>query len=170
MTIGVKAVGKPERQREELGRIAARARDRPWLDAVLLVGSLAADTADALSDVDLLVVVRDGRFDEAWAERAVLQSEDALFAWDQRDDPNREIGAHRWLSGDVVLVEALFGTPSSGMRLAPPWSVLAGAPDAAARLIPRPPIERTEMGHSAAHPVEAAYDEFKMRLRSTAVD
>ena len=43
--------------------------------------------------------------------------------------------------------------------------VVAGDPEAASRLTQRPAIERTEMGVAEVHPVEAAYDEFKSRIR-----
>lgn len=146
-------------------KIAHVAVGRPWLDALLLVGSLADDAADALSDIDLLVVVRNGHFPQAWSDRACLHATDAVYVWDQRPNEQAEAAAHKWLTPDLVLVEALMATPRSGVRLALPWTVVTGDPEAASRLTQRPAIERTEMGVAEVHPVEAAYDEFKSRIR-----
>jgi hypothetical protein len=147
-----------------LRKISQAVADRPWLDGLLVVGSLADDAADALSDIDLLVIIREKHFDQAWNERADLHGgESPLFAWDHRPDDASEIAAHRWLTSDLVLVEALIATPSSGLRLAPPWVLVAGDAHCHALLAPRPPIERSEMdGAPEAHPVETAYDEFKV--------
>lgn len=158
-------IGTPDRQRATLTKIVAAVTPAWWLDALLVVGSLAADAADALSDIDLLVIVRDGQFEQAWDDRGSLRVGDVLYAWDQRSPEAAEVGAHRWLTNDLVLVEALIATPSSGVRLAEPWRLLAGDRDASSRLIRRPPIDRREMGGTKPHPVEAAYDEFKSRIR-----
>jgi hypothetical protein len=136
-----------------------------WLDALLVVGSLADGAADALSDIDLLVIVREGHFDQAWAERESLRVTGALCAWDQRPDHDAEIAAHRWLTPHLVLVEALIATSASGVRLAEPWKLVTGRSDASSALTHRPPIERSEMCATEPHPVEAAYDEFKSRVR-----
>jgi hypothetical protein len=136
-----------------------------WLDALLVVGSLADGAADALSDIDLLVIVREGQFEQAWAERGALHVTGTLCEWDQRLDERAEIAAHRWLTGELVLVEALIATTSSGVRLAEPWELAAGRPDTPIGLTHRPPIERDEMGAAEPHPVETAYDEFKSRVR-----
>jgi predicted nucleotidyltransferase len=44
-----------------------KASRMPDLDGLLLLGSFAAGRADQISDVDLVAVVAEGRFDEAWA-------------------------------------------------------------------------------------------------------
>jgi hypothetical protein len=148
-----------------LTKIADAAARATWLDALLVVGSLADDAADALSDIDLLVIVREGQFEQAWAERGLLRVTDTLCAWDQRLDERAEVAAHRWLTSALVLVDALIATPSSGVRLAEPWELVVGEPAVPTRLTHRPPIERSEMGTTEPHPVEAAYDEFKTRVR-----
>jgi predicted nucleotidyltransferase len=38
------------------------------LDALLVVGSFAGDSADEASDLDLMVAVSAGQFEEAWAQ------------------------------------------------------------------------------------------------------
>lgn len=146
-------------------RIAKATTERQWLDGLLLVGSLAGDAADALSDIDLLVVVREDHFHQAWAERSHLHAGDALFMWDQRPNPAAEMAAHKWLTTDLVLVEALIATPSSGVRLADPWRMIAGDDEAPNRLTRRSPIGQSEIGAGETHPVEAAYDDFKRSIR-----
>jgi hypothetical protein len=162
---GEPAVGTPDRQRATLTKIADAASRTTWLDALLLVGSLADDAADALSDIDLLVIIREGSFEQAWVERETLRVTGTLCAWDQRLDHDAEVAAHRWLTPELVLVEALIATASSGVRLAEPWKLVVGRSDAPTALTSRPPIARSEMGATQPHPVEAAYDEFKSRVR-----
>jgi hypothetical protein len=162
---GEPAVGTPDRQRATLRKIADAVARTAWLDALLVVGSLADGAADALSDIDLLVIVREGQFKQAWAERGTLRVTGTLCAWDQQLDQDAEVAAHRWLTTDLVLVEGLIATPSSGVRLAEPWELVVGRRDTPTDLMHRPPIERTEMGATEPHPVEAAYDDFKSRVR-----
>lgn len=50
------------------------------------MGSLAAGTADAASDVDLIICTRTGRFAEAWARRHELH---ATIAFPARSPINR---------------------------------------------------------------------------------
>lgn len=66
----------------------------------ILVGSFAANNADAMGDVDLIVVVTEGRFDEAWASRSVLEGGESIAAWDELPRQGREAGAHKWLTSD----------------------------------------------------------------------
>jgi len=69
---------------------------------------------------------------------------------------------------DLVLVEALFAAPSCGVRLAQPWTLIAGEPEASAVFPARPPIDRSEMNRAAAHPVDRAFDDLKIALRRLA--
>jgi hypothetical protein len=161
-------LGEPERQQRFLDRLRRRVADLPWVAAVVVIGSLASDLADGVSDVDLLVGVHDGAFDQAWRNRDRLRVTGAVHNWDHWLDEPNGAGTHKWLTSDIVLVEALIGVPASGIRLAPPWRVLAGDPRVADRGPARPPISRTEAGPGALHPVEVAYDDFKERLRRSA--
>lgn len=149
-----------------LDRIVAVAPSLPWIDGIVLVGSMADGEADALSDIDLLVVVAEGCHDEAWRDRERLEATGAIYRFDQRLDPSRQIGVHRWLTDDLVLVEALIGTASSGVRLAEPWVQVHGDTAVPARLAHRDRIRRSELGQLEPHPVEAAYDEFRARIRA----
>jgi hypothetical protein len=106
-------------------------------------------------------------FEDAWQLRHELHGTGSLACWDGRRQA--EAAAHKWVTADLVLVEALFAGPDSGVRLAPPWRVVAGDPDLALRFTPRPPIQRTEMG-SDVHPVERAFDELKVALRAATRD
>lgn len=163
------AIGDPSRQQRVLDALEAWPAPR-WLDGIVVIGSLAGPDADAASDVDLVVVVAEGRFADASSERTSLHRTGALVAWDHRPDPAREVAAHKWFTTDLVLVEALVATPSSGVRLAPPFRVLVGGESAAARLASRPPVERAEMEGTGLHPAEAAYDALKRALREAARD
>lgn len=137
----------------------------PDVLGALLVGSMAAGTADAASDIDLIVCAHPGRFEQAWRHRNDLHAPGALICWDDGRQSDREIGAHRWVTTDVVLVEALFATPHSGVRVAEPWKVIAGDASVASLFPARPPIDRAEFDLAAAHPVDRAFTELKAALR-----
>jgi hypothetical protein len=161
-------VGAPTRQAAVLTAIVELAPSLPWIDAIVLVGSMADDEADALSDIDLIVVASEGASADAWAGRHQLAATGALYSWDERPDESREIGAHRWLTPDMVVVEALIATASSGVRLARPWQLVFGDASAPARLVQRAPIARSELAQREAHPVEAAYDALRAAVRAAA--
>ena len=153
--------------------LVARVDTLPELfDGVILMGSLVEGNGDELSDVDVLIVVGEGRFAEAWAARTVL-SDGALYAWDHVEGEDREVKGHKWLTRDLVKVECLIATPSSGMRLAEPAVVLVGddsLPDRFERreAIPRDAIDAyaQELRDSGqVHEVEARYADLKSALR-----
>jgi predicted nucleotidyltransferase len=108
------------------------------LDGAILLGSFARGTPDAASDLDLIVCVHNGDFATAWRQRTALQVTGAMVWWDQHLLPDR-MGAHKWITNDLVLVECLLATPDSGVRLAPPYRVVAGDPRLAERFGARPP-------------------------------
>lgn len=151
-----------------LTAIVELATSLPWIDAIVLVGSMADEEADALSDIDLIVVVPEGAFADAWAGRDQLAATGALYSWDERQDTSRDIGAHRWLTPDMVVVEALLATASSGVRLAPPWQLVFGDAAAPDRLVQRAAIERSELAQREGHPVETAYDALRAAVRAAA--
>jgi len=72
-------------------------------EAAVLLGSLARGEGDEFSDVDLLLVVRDDCWQQAWAKRHRLSS-NALYVWDELA-PGRELAKHAWLTRDFVFVE-----------------------------------------------------------------
>ena len=162
------------RQEPVLARLQRRIVAEDALEGALLLGSFATRSADTLSDVDVLVVVAEGRFDEAWAGRGRLEDGEAIAAWDDLDPDRAEIGGHKWLTDDLVLVECLLATPSSGVRLAEPYSVLAGAAALPDRLARRDPFTRTELQAYAStraeagrlHEIEAAYGRLVEAVRS----
>jgi len=150
------------RQWPTLNGLIGRVGADPAFAAAVLVGSFAAGRADALSDIDLLLFAPDGGFAAAWERRHDLHVTGALIAWDERREPDREIGKHQWVTEDVVYVECLIATPASGCRLAEPYVVVAGVlPPTVTR---RPPIARSELTFGP-HPVERAYDMFKFAVR-----
>lgn len=141
-------------------------------EAAILLGSLARGEADEFSDIDLLLLVRDGRFDEAWRRRHRL-SGDALYVWDERPE-QIEIAKHAFLTRDFVLVECPHTTSAGGHRLADPFVVIAGDPDAAQRLPRRPPIQREELqayvdqrdAEGRSNRVQRRYDDLVSALRN----
>jgi predicted nucleotidyltransferase len=143
------------RQEGVIARFAGRIEASPVLAGAILIGSFAADTADEVSDVDVIVVVDEGRFDEAWEDRSELEGSEALVAWDVVDSKHSEIGGHKWLTADMVLVDCLVATPSSRVRLADPFRVLAGDVSLSDRLTHRQPIARAEV-EAFAEELEAA--------------
>jgi hypothetical protein len=104
------------------------------LDALLVVGSFAKDRADEASDLDLMIAVAEGRFDDAWEQRTALQTPDALVAWDFRPDSERPLGSRKFLTREVVKVEiGMSDARAAGARLAEPFFVLVGDDEAADR-------------------------------------
>jgi predicted nucleotidyltransferase len=139
-------------------RLAARVEASPVLDALLLLGSLARGEGDAVSDVDAIVVVMEGRFDAAWATREELEGGEAIVAWDDLERGRPEIAGHKWLTRDLVLVECLLATPSSGVRLADPFRVVAGDSSVPERMTRRPPFDRLELDAYVADREAEGYD------------
>jgi predicted nucleotidyltransferase len=132
------------RQWPALVHVADRVAESPALDGLLLIGSFVSGGADDLSDVDLIVVVAEGRFEEAWQERVSLQTPDVLVAWDWPPD-GRDAAGHKWLTRELVLVECALWTPSSGVRLADPFAVLVGEASLGDRFARRSEISREEL-------------------------
>ncbi len=165
-------LGEPIRQRRYLTALQRRVPKLPWIDAVVVIGSLAAGRADGASDVDLLICLRTGEFDAAWRQRTELHATGAVLSWDHRVDPAGRAGTHKWLTLDFVLVETLIAEPTSAVRLARPWRLLAGDPAAADRWPARPAISRAEVQArlEPVHPVELAYDVFKQHFRSATTE
>lgn len=163
------------RQASVLTRLTERIGDDPALSGALLLGSLANGTGDELSDIDVLIVVREGWFEAAWSARSGLEGGEALVAWDDADPTRAEIGGHKWLTRDLVLVECLLATPTSGVRLAEPFSLLAGDASLPGLLERRAPIPRDELEDFAqtradlgrAHPVETAYGRLASAVRAS---
>ena len=92
----------------------ATVQDEDEFLGAFLVGSFAADAVDSVSDVDLIVVALDGAFSTAWEQRDRLHATGALASWDEHDGVFEEAAVHVWLTPDIVLVEALIATLSSG--------------------------------------------------------
>ena len=114
--------------------VAERVAASDALDALLVVGSFAKNRADEASDLDLMIAVGEGQFDEAWEQRAALQTPYALVAWDVRPDSDRPLGSRKFLTRDVVKVEiTMSDARAAGARLAEPFFVLVGDDDVADR-------------------------------------
>jgi hypothetical protein len=106
--------------------LVERATGLPGFACFILIGSFAGGAPDLMSDVDSIVAIADGSFDEAWSRRSELHTPDAAFTWDFRPEPEREIATHKWVSRELVLVECVIATPTAHARLADPFVVLAG--------------------------------------------
>jgi hypothetical protein len=162
-------MARKARQWPTLDRLRRHVQTSPTLTGMILVGSFARGEVDPLSDLDLLLVAPEDGFEAAWARRADLHGGTALVAWDRRDPGFDRAGAHKWITGDLILIECLITTVSSGVRLAEPAAVLVGDAELIDRFPHRPPVTRAEM---AAHPVELhaverAYDELKAAARAS---
>jgi hypothetical protein len=164
MTARAGHASSPLRQLTTLTALLEHITASSVLDGAVLLGSFAHGTPDAASDLDLIVCVRDGHFATAWRQRTALQVTGAMVWWDQHLVPDR-VGAHKWVTNDLVLVECLLAAPDSGVRLASPYRVVAGEPGLAEWFTARPPIQRAELGIDV-HPVERAYDQLKEVIRS----
>lgn len=111
----------------ELVQTAERIDSRPEVfSGALLIGSLSRGEGDAISDVDLVAVTHQGRWQEAWQARHVL-SAGALVTFD-RSEGKPGIAGHSWLTPNLAKVECLI-TESGGMRLAGSAVVLLGEDD-----------------------------------------
>jgi hypothetical protein len=163
------ATARQARQWPTVERLIERVEASPELDGAILLGSFARGEVDALSDLDLVLVVPEGGFGAAWAARATLRGEPVVAAWDQRDPGFAQAGAHKWITEELVLVECLLATATSGVRLAEPAVVLAGDPGLLDRFPRRPPITQAEVEADPGdvHPVERAYDQFKTSVRGS---
>ena len=147
----------------------------PHLDGLLLLGSFADGRADEISDVDLVAVVADGKFSEAWAGRRDLQTTGALFEWDVHVDSDGDAASHKWITSDIVKVECGFADASrSAMQLAEPYAILVGDASVASRF---PPLESIppdrleayaqELRHKGMVPeIETIYGELRSALRN----
>lgn len=154
------------RQWAELQRIATKVSDDSAYLGLILIGSFASGTCDSLSDIDLIVAVHDGMFDEAWRRRKTLREAPVTAAWDVRKEQFTEAASHKWVTHDVILVECFLATPTSGARVADPAHVIVGEPDLLDQYPRRGPIHRSEM-RGQPHPVERAYDDLKALLRKS---
>jgi predicted nucleotidyltransferase len=155
----------------ELEELIRRVDESDDYEAAVLLGSLARGEGDEFSDIDLLLVVRDDCWQQAWAKRHRLSS-NALYVWDELA-PGRELAKHAWLTRDFVLVECPHTTRAGGHRLADPFVVIAGNP-AATNMLPRRSVisgeelqqhvdERDAAGTS--NEVQRRYDDLVRALR-----
>jgi hypothetical protein len=155
------------RQWAALDELVGRAGQIPEIEAVILIGSLASATADAVSDVDAILVIRESSFPSAYGQRHALHGASVAACWDHLTDPPSEVAAHKWIDESGVLVEVLLATASGPLRVAEPARVILGDPGVLSRTRRRPPIRRDEMTGSP-DPIEAAYDRLKEAVRHVA--
>jgi hypothetical protein len=158
---------------------AEQAAEMPELDGLMLLGSFASGRADEVSDVDLVAVAAEGRFEDAWARRRELETEGTLFWWDVHVAADGDAGSHKWITRDIVKVECgIVDARHSNMQLAEPYSVIVGHPSIAERFPPLEPIPpdvleayAQELREQGLVPeVETRYGELRTALRRAMAD
>ena len=112
MTAQAGHASSPLRQLTTLAALLEHITASSVLDGAILLGSFARGTPDAASDLDLIVCVGDGHFATAWQQRTALQVTGAMVWWDQHLAPDR-VGAHKWVTNELVLVEACWQPPTA---------------------------------------------------------
>ena len=121
--------------------VAERVEQSDLLDALIVIGSFAKVTADEASDLDLLIAVSEGEFDQAWERRSKLETPDALVAWDFRPEPDKPIGTRKFLTRDMIKVELqLSDAAAAEAVLAEPRFALVGEDAVMERYAPLKPI------------------------------
>lgn len=124
-----------------LAYVAERVARSELLDALIVIGSFAKAQADEASDLDLMIAVSEGRFEEAWERRAELETPGALVAWDFRPERHKPIGTRKFLTRDIVKVELQLSDASAAEAvLAEPRYVLVGDDAVTERYAPLKPI------------------------------
>ena len=152
------------RQWPRIDDLAESVSGSPLLAGLLLLGSFARGDADWLSDVDFIVVVESGGFEEAWARRDDLHG-DGVICWDYPRPGRREVAAHRWLTEDFVLFDGLIATVA-GTRIADPFVVLVGEPGLADRMGRFDPTAKGG-NEIEPHEIERLYGQLKLAARRT---
>lgn len=155
-------VAARSRQWPRILDLAERVAAAPHLAGLMLLGSFARGEADSFSDVDFIVVVEPGGFDEAWERRHELHP-DGSACWDYPRPDEREVAAHRWLTPDLVLFDGLIATPS-GTRVADPLMVLVGEAELPDRMTRFEPAAEPR-GEIELNEVERLYGQLKLAAR-----
>ena len=154
------------RQHALLQTLADHVNTSPNIGALVVLGSFANRTADAVSDLDLFFIAYDGHFQDAWERRRELHVTGAIVEWDELAPDSGPVAGHRWLTPDVVLVESVISVPEGGGRLAEPFKVVAGDAELVVNFPRRPAVQRAEMTSAEDHPVDVAYDALKKAVRN----
>jgi hypothetical protein len=111
------------RQWPSIERLLQEVDSSPHWQAAVIVGSLATGHGDAMSDVDVFVLVDTGAFRVAWEHRHELHGDSIVTCWDTGADRVAYAG-HKWLTWDLIYMDCAVAEPAA-VRLAGPY-VLAG--------------------------------------------
>ena len=152
------------RQHAVLERLSEYVEGSAAIGALVVVGSFASRTADAVSDLDLFFITYRDHFEDAWTRRRDLHVTGAIVEWDVQDAQGDAVGGHRWLSPELVLVEAVISEPDGGGRITQPFELVTGDPQLLKGFPRRGSVEADETT-TVDHPVDIAYDEFKRAVR-----
>lgn len=138
---------------------------RHWETAVI-VGSLASGQADAMSDVDVFILVETGAFAGAWEHRHELHGGSVVACWDTGVDGVASAG-HKWLTCDLVYFDCKVAEPEE-VTLAEPFVVAVGREELLARIETEPLPQKRERTWrcDGPKPVAVAYAELKDAVRS----
>jgi hypothetical protein len=144
----------------------------PLFEGLLLIGSFAVGKADDVSDIDLVAVVADGRFAEAWADRHELEPPGTIHSWTR--PWGDEARTHKFFTREFVHVECVLATPSSDFEVADPVVPLVGEESLAEQFkrrgsIPRPELEEFVQAARAAGeipPVQKHYGDLIRAIRA----
>ena len=122
-----------ERQKA-LDALISLVTDDPRLDGLWLQGSLARGDADALSDIDAYLSVKDEALDEVFGERtSMVGSVQHAIAWSDGATPGLR-GLHALLEGGVRLDLFFEATSTVSNQKRPAFRILVDKTDLAARL------------------------------------
>jgi hypothetical protein len=129
------------RQDALLKRLSEHVEDSVAFGALVVVGSFASRTADAVSDLDLFFITYRGRFKDVWNRRRDLHVTGEIVEWDLLNANADAVGGHRWISPDLVLVEAVISEPDGGGRIAEPFELVTGDPQLLKGFPRRKPVD-----------------------------
>jgi hypothetical protein len=138
-----RGVAEQLRQWPTLVHIAALVEASPLFEGLLLIGSFAAGRADDVSDIDLVGVVAEGSFSEAWATRRELEPPGTIHSWTRPWED--EARTHKFFTREFVHVELVLATPTSGFEVADPVVPLVGEESLVKRFKRREAIPREEL-------------------------
>ena len=154
------------RQWPSIERLLDAVEGSPHWRAAVIVGSVATGQADAMSDVDVFILVETGAFPVAWGRRHELHDDAVVACWDTGGNGVSRAG-HKWLTWDLTYMDCAVAEPEA-VRLAGPFVFAAGRRAFLSRLEADPVPQQQERAWKSGgpKPVAVAYAELKDAVRS----
>ena len=139
---------------------------RHW-QAAVIVGSVATGQADAISDVDVFILIETGTFPDAWERRHELHGDSVVACWDTGAD-RMAFGGHKWLTWDLTYMDCAVAEPET-VDLAGPFLLAAGPQDLIDRVESHPVAQKRERTWVTGEPkpIAVAYADLKAAVRAT---